>query len=353
MIIPEIQRIATHALRTGWLDFGLPADKKSPPPTGWIGYRQPKNLAEVRAHHASLVDGQNLGTRVSYGVVGIDIDSYEKNGVTKVGGQFITHREQSTGIALPPTWYSTRRGPQALTGPTRTAIYFYRLPQWLLTKCERRGQIPRLKDTPLPGVEIVQWHTRYAVVHPSVVDGMAYAWYRPDGTTEPGLLPPRTADLPTLPDRWVQMLSDNAVPISRVRAARQSDSGIGHADPSEALAWCAANITGWDDEPGTFLQAQVEKHIATLHSGAGRYPTTRDAVWHLLNLAVGDHEHPGNAGGGHAIHMVLQEFIALRRNDNDERKGINESARILTGAIEKVRTEIDTGQRRMITSLWL
>jgi len=352
MNTPNIQLIATQALKTGWLDFGLPAGEKSPPPTGWTGYRSPRSKDEIDRHIDGLVDGQNLGTRVRYGVVGIDIDSYEKGGVTKAGGRFITAREATLGVALPATWHSTRRGPQAPTGPTRSAIYFYRLPQWLLDQCQRKNTLPRLKDEPFPGVETVQWHGRYAVVYPSIVDGMTYAWYRPDGTTEPGLLPPHYSTLPVLPDAWVRLLLDSAVPISRVRTASASADGTGHIDSTEAVAWCAANVPGWEDDPNPFMQAQVDKAITTLHSGAGRYPTTRDAVWHLLNLALGDADHPGNPGGGRAIFGVLEEFVSIRESEHQGHAGRSEATRLLAGAVQKIRGEVDAGHRHTPT-LWL
>jgi hypothetical protein len=139
-------------------------------------YTGPNALPEYKDH--------NIGWRLPYGIIGIDIDQYDdKHGADDL-------KELETGLGpLPDTWSSTARG----DGPSR--IYFYRVPE----DCgELRGSLSE-------SIEIIQHHHRYAMVWPSVHEktGNTYAWYNGVRSDTPPVLD----QLADLPEAWLDHLS--------------------------------------------------------------------------------------------------------------------------------------------------
>jgi hypothetical protein len=126
----------------------------------------------------------NIGWRLPYGVIGIDIDQYDD----KHGADDLKELENDLG-PLPSTWSSTARG----DGPSR--IYFFRVPE----DCgELRGSLSE-------SIEVIQHHHRYAMVWPSVhaKTGNTYAWY--NGVRSD--TPPRLDLIADLPATWLEHLS--------------------------------------------------------------------------------------------------------------------------------------------------
>lgn len=190
------QEAARALFEAGFFPFRLPANEKKPPQVGYTGRKTVRPPDEqILADIAQIPADANIGASLPVGVIGIDIDTYDG----KAGGSHITALEQFLG-PLPPTYFSTRRGPQNPTGPTRSGQYLYQAPNWAIPE---PSEPPRFRDIP-PAVEIIHYGHRYMATAPSTVDGLTYQWYRPDGEAVSG--PPDVTLLPVLPDAWTEHL---------------------------------------------------------------------------------------------------------------------------------------------------
>jgi len=198
--------VADYA-QAGWpCILPVPPLEKSPPPVGFTGAEgldtNPLQLVAWAGSHAY----SSIALRLPDGVIGIDVDHYDKavtqpDGSTKVvtkrGNDTLAELEQAWGT-LPATWTSTSRG--TLHGPGPSRILLFRAPaQRYVTK--------------FPDVEIIQRHHRYAVVAPSVHEvGGTYTWYAPEGL--PSAKVPSPFDLAELPAAWAAALSEGAAAAS-------------------------------------------------------------------------------------------------------------------------------------------
>jgi hypothetical protein len=129
-----------------------------------------------------------VGLRMPDGVVGLDVDHYDKGEVVKRGAFHLAALEERHG-PLPPTWTSTARG------DTPSGIRFYRVPVGT-----------RLRGEVCADVEVVQFHHRYAMVWPSTHPdlGTRYRWYDPAGEEADRV--PALDDLAELPWPWLDEL---------------------------------------------------------------------------------------------------------------------------------------------------
>jgi hypothetical protein len=141
--------------------------RKSGPPAGYTGYdggwpdnRQVGQWVRRRGHC-------NIGLRVPDGLLGIDVDQYgQKRGLDNLVAY---QRERGLpDLSLSDTIRSSAR-------PWPSGIYWFRVPagrRWRSEVC--------------PGVEIVQYGHRYAVVWPSIhPEGMPYRWWCGDEEIAP------------------------------------------------------------------------------------------------------------------------------------------------------------------------
>lgn len=183
--------VATFAQR--WRDAGwpgvlpLPAGRKHPPPSGFTGRRAPFPTGEQFTAWFSNGRAANLALRVPDYVAGVDVDDYDGKG----GGETLTSLEASFG-PLPATVISTSRYPD---DPV-SGIRLYRIPAG-----------SELVGDAGPGIEIVQFHHRYAVVSPSThPEGRSYRLVdqRTGAVIEE---PPRPEELPELPESWLEGLA--------------------------------------------------------------------------------------------------------------------------------------------------
>ncbi|OZD57582.1 hypothetical protein CH263_25670 [Rhodococcus sp. 06-1059B-a] len=194
-----VQQAAKRLFDCGFFPFRLPPGEKKPPLPNYTGWKERPSDEQILRDIAETGAHCNLGISLPPGVVAIDIDSYDDEGAKpKTGGATITDLETELG-PLPATTYSTRRGPQAITGPTRSAIYLYQLPQWAVPDPDAP---PKLHDVG-PDVETIHYGFRYMAAGPSVKDGMRYRWYAPSGIES---VPPLVTTLPVLSDSWVDHL---------------------------------------------------------------------------------------------------------------------------------------------------
>ena len=288
---------ASHARRyrdAGWPNvLPLPARAKTPPPGP---NDEPFHLRFTGAEGVSPADehiewwvanrgGGNIALRMAADVVGIDVDDYGN----KNGGETLAKLEDDHG-PLPATWISTSRD-DGVSG-----IRFYRLPR-----------AHKLIGA-LPGIEIIQRHHRYAVVAPSVhPDGPTYRWIDPDGAIGDAL--PVVADLPLLPEAWLEALrADKHTPTERRALATGTDVASPAVD--RALG-----------------QALRGMHKGTRHDAALAGATT------LVRLA--SQGHPGADG---ALDDLRRTFLAAVGPERGERQAEAEWGRMVESAEHLVAT---------------
>lgn len=218
-------------LDAGWPGvLPLPPKAKSFPPKGFTGSDGAYPTADQVRHWAANGHAAgNICLRVPDGVVGIDIDQYDdKAGFDEL--QALVARERAAGRELPAlaeTCRSTSRS-------APSGIYWFRVPA---------GTI--LDGAPLPGVEIVQRHHRYAVVWPSLhPNGMQYQWIMPGG--ELADRPPTPDELPLLPPEWVALLSRRRAPDRPAQNAPAGEHREATWSPKvhSALAGAVAALNG-------------------------------------------------------------------------------------------------------------
>lgn len=186
-------------LAAGWHPIPLPAGRKLPPPDGVTGY---DGVDLTAADLGRIGWAGNIAVRMSPEFVGIDVDAYH-------GGL-----ETFAGLvdefgSLPPTVMTTARD-------DRSGIRFYRVPAGTT-----------LRTAIAPGIEIVQWFHRYAVVAPSTNPdhgGRPYRWVD-ERTGEVLAVMPSTGELPELPSRWVEGLTPKGGHPKERKASRAATPG--------------------------------------------------------------------------------------------------------------------------------
>lgn len=301
----------------------LPSGRKSPPPkdvTGWKNLRTRASYVFPEGHRG------NIGLLLSDGVIGLDVDDYEDEHQTKRGCETMRELVAQWG-PLPDTYMSTSRAPETASG-----IHLYRVPAGT-----------RLKDR-LPDVDVIQPGHRYAVVAPSVVSWdkghdvdppRVYQWYGPD------LKPcaePKLEALPWLPERWLDGLRDTTERV-------QLDV-VDFADDTAALAWLAENIPGYREPMTSVLRRAAEGLADSVDVGA--HQAIVEPLNHIIFLAA-----EGHHGLKAAVELAHNAFFSevLGAKDGEARRDLataeSEWSRTLTGAIAKLRAEVDNGLRQL------
>lgn len=233
----------------------------------------------------------NIGWRMPYGMIGIDIDQYDG----KTGADDLKELEADLG-PLPDTWSSTARG----DGPSR--IYFYRVPE----DCgELAGSLSK-------SIEVIQRHHRYAIIWPSVHSGTGntYAWYNGVKSDHP----PTLDQFAELPAAWLEHLSktqrehregaglgveefrqrytEEADPdlVRRIRDRFDSEPSCRHDSMVKAVGWvCRAATYGLVNAGDVFDLLAADWDAAT--DGEGR----QDEFDALLRDMVRDTPEPDEA----------------------------------------------------------
>lgn len=280
----------------GWRGvLPLPPGKKFPPPSGFTGYDGEWPTDEkIRQWVAKESPNGNLGLRMDYGFVGIDVDAYGD----KTGALALAEAERRWG-ALPPTYRSTARIDDAISG-----IRVFKVPLGVLL----RGDLKFVLDDgrKVGHIEIIQPHHRLVVCWPSIhpKTGCVYQWFAPDGTLLGEGVVPRVEDISDLPERWVEELSRDAVRdevfngscLSRTRAARERIN----EELYQKLIGLADN-----GPPDPLVQARLDKALAELEDGSSsRYDITRDHAAALMRF-----HGLGRAGVPSALEELFAAYV--------------------------------------------
>ena len=307
-------------VQAGWrCVMPVPPDTKHPPPVGYTGADGQDPTPEQYVEWATTKADWSVALRMPDGVIGIDVDHYDKGEVQKRGGDHIAELEAKLG-QLPPTWVSSAR-------PAPSGIRFYHVPAGRYRT--------KLSDS----IEIIQRHHRYAVVMPSPHEAKdpeafgaptgAYSWSAPfDGgmSRVDGVMPPYIDALPELPEAWVEHLREGATEAGP--AAAGVGEGYGLLRELEA-----------DDRPPCVEMANARTRALELMRAAdsgSRHDTATERVHHLVML--GSAGHPGAGPVLAEIAEVWSTEIAPGEDRDEEH-----ARRALTSA-RKAVTEWGTRQ---------
>lgn len=295
-------------LAAGWagvlpigLQAGLPVTaQKAAPPDGYTGAdgAWPTD-SQVKAWAAQWPQ-VNLGLRLPPDIVGIDVDQYvsRRTGEIKQGGELLVRLADDYG-SLPATWRSTSRETDNPSG-----VRLFRVPAGL----RLATQIPG-------GIEIIQYHHRYAVCWPSIhPEDRTYRWIDPAGE-EGGV--PRYDDesIPDLPWGW----QDGLAAPDRPESADNPPAAPQHATRD---AWAGAVLRAYTESMERLRQAQV----------GGRHDT---AV--AVSCGFARQEQLGLAGATSAMELFGQAFVSLVAAD---RGGPAQAQREWQAAVDSARVTV-------------
>jgi hypothetical protein len=245
---------------------------KSPPLAGWTGYDglwpDEEQIATWAREQSPL---SNLGLRVNYGLIGIDVDAYD----AKTGGRTLKEAESRWG-PLPPTYRSSSRIHDDVSG-----IRVFRVPVGALF----RGVIG-FKELGIGDIEVIQPHLRVVIAWPSIhpKTGQQYCWFGPDGTLLPEGEVPHVEDLPELPERWVAELAKDSVREESFDGSAPNRPQLRDAEVNEEIYRGLVDLAD-NGEPDDVVAGKLQKALLDLTGGAGgRYDNTRDNVAALMRL---------------------------------------------------------------------
>jgi len=286
--------------RGGWQP--LPVAGKSLPPAGYTG----ENGRPIDLHQ--LTDwvinnpNQNLGVRLN-GIVGIDVDAYEKNGTTKRGDITLALAEDRWG-PLPPTWRSTSRDASNPSG-----IRFYRVPPGDI-HINTVIQLPDENGEIHGDIEIIQYRHRFAVVWPSIHPdtGAQYRWYTPDEIRAVHIPDPET--LPWLPVAWLEGLT-----------VTPTDYGTRDYTPANPQY---APRSDWHPKVATVYEDGVRAAQGAVGS---RHDNTL-----AVTMTLARFESLGLTGATTAVDQLRDTYVAAVT----DRDGARDYDQMITGARDKV-----------------
>jgi len=256
----------------------------------------------------------NIGLRLPWDIVGIDIDAYDG----RQGAQTIATISERLG-PLPQTWKSTSRMP----GDKISGIYLFHAPRSM-------QQVWVTDLGPGSGVEIAQYHHRFATVWPSIHNstGRMYNWW--EGTTDGSIWfdvgIPYPEWLPMLPVKWGNFL------LSRHEYVVQSE-----AASEEVRKWYQRVAGG---AMCTFMSAASEREAGKIRAAGilgGLHDTLIAAVTHLCTNAA-----EGHKGLDVALSVIEDAFIVSgrRRNLRSEWNGAVNSGMSKAAALRQESVDV-------------
>jgi len=302
----------------GWCPLPLPPRRKSSPPTGSTGKYDMPDQKKLAEWYRNRDPRGNIALRVPDDVIGIDVDAYAE----KVGAASLAELEQELG-PLPDTWTLTSRR-DGISG-----IRFYRVPKGLHWSGE-----------PIPDIQIVQHHHRYAVAYPSIHPDTKeiYLWYapgdplngRPSVTIENEI--PQITELVDLPVSWVDGLTSG-----RMWSALAADTAASRGDIVE---WVKARPAG---QMCRLMRKQAELAVEEIGVG-GAHDTLNSRVYSVISLAA-----EGHSGVSRAVRKIRDAFYEEvrrpgRKGRRSEAEARAEFNRVRDGAVRIMMASVRDGE---------
>ena len=255
---------------------------KMPIYTGITGNNGEDATAVLLMELIKLYGWANLGLRLPFDVIGIDVDDYDG----KNGGRTFRSLNGRLG-PLPTTYRSTSRAPE----DSVSGIYLFRAPRkpdWKWVSDLGTGS----------GIEIAQYHHRFATVAPSLHNEThrPYLWWR--GERE--VSAPRPEELALLPVSWRRYLL----------SSRKYRAG-GQATDAEVSEWYA-RVSGGPMCAGMERSARSEAAKVRLAAESGEL---HDTAWHAVSHLCWNAQE-GCTGLGRALRIVETEFLRAKRGRN-------------------------------------
>lgn len=128
---------------------------------------------------------------------------------------------------------------------------------------------------------------------------------------------------------------------------------MGH---TEAEDWARETLPGWNDAPNAFVDGIVQNATTDLRApGASRHVVARNAIYNVVMRCAGGDIGPdgdrqdGNPGGACAVGTIGAELIQVLTG---ERWAGREAEDLIIGALERLRAEIESGERQLTGRLW-
>jgi len=294
---------------SGVFPVGRRAGEKWPPPGGVTGHGAPDpSGADLEAWIETHGD-RNIGVRAPVGVIGLDVDAYEKDGKLKGGADALAKLEAEYG-PLPPTWVSSAR-------PAPSGIRWFRAPDTL------DGQPINWPGEAAKGIEIIQHGHRYGVVWPSTnpeAGGARYEWsWSGDEYAGPDVGLPSVDYLTPLPEAWVRGL---ALTYARTDKTELAEGAL--------AAWWDLLRTG---APCPRVADALDHATEHLRDGArGRHETARDAAATLARYGG-----EGHRGVPETLSVLGARFAEAVAGPGRDATG--EWMRLLSGAVALAATD--------------
>lgn len=278
---------APDYIGAGWDVVVLPRRRKSPPPTGATGRLASAPTPETVARWRR--NGGNIAVRVPSTVVGVDVDAYgDKSALVT-----LSRLEAKLG-ALPATWVSSAR-------PAPSGIRWFQVPAGL-----------GWSDAG-PGIELVWWGHRYAVVPPSIhPEGMAYQWRHPSGASVQ--LMPEEHDLAELPTAWVTELSSEARTVCSAAPASHAEVQFWMEERRGSLSPCPemSRRARWSlgtESAHTRLNSVVARLVRTASDGHPGFAEALNAVTEAFVAEVTTRGRSGRRAPQEAL-LEVQRSVA-------------------------------------------
>jgi hypothetical protein len=249
----------------------------------------------------------NIGLRLPWDIVGIDVDAYDD----RAGAKTIARITGRLGCPLPSTWRSTSRD-DGVSG-----IYLFHAPR-------SPGRSWATDFGRGSGVEIAQFHHRFATVAPSIhnTTGRQYVWWRGDKQ----VVPPHPWELPILP-----------VPWGKLMMSPREYTSTSAASSAEVVAWFARVSGG---RMCRFTKDEVDREVVKVRDAiatSGLHDTLIAAVTHLCMNAS-----EGHRGLEQALNILESEFTRAgrRRNLRSEWTGAVNTAMAKAAAGPQEETDV-------------
>lgn len=260
----------------------------------WVG---PKTIASwIKAYGDS-----NIAIRLPKDVICLDVDDYKGH----AGGATLASLEAELG-KLPDTIRSTARWGWGVSG-----IKWFRIPE-AYHGMDWPGQAG-------PGIDILCWYERYAIVPPSYHTGVKaeYKWYsEADGSVIAHL---DTLDgLPELPEAWCEYLGHRSTAGAKVDVGSWQDWLKDHTQDGVMCGQMLATAGRWAEQ------------IADAEDVGGVHDSARDGVKAVLGDCAA-----GHTGAWLALGRLFKTFNDATAARSRRRRASSrpEWRRLLSGAV--------------------